>query len=100
MEHLLERYSAVGRRLRDLYKVAFSTTYLEDLNELGHGNVAELIRRVQKARNSFAHGHPEAIDDGLVEDLVAGLEDDHEAWIGVFNRRVKEARKQLGTQNP
>ena len=40
------------------------------------------------------HGHPEAIDDALVEELVAGLKDEHEGWIAVFNRRLKEARKQ------
>ena len=100
MEHLLERHPTAGRRMEDLYRLVFSTTYLGELNELGYGRVAELLRRVQKARNSFAHGHPEAIDDALVEDLVAGLEDEHEAWIGVFNRRVEEARKQLETQNP
>ena len=73
--------------------MVFSTTYLADLNELGYGGVAQLLRRVQKARNRFAHGHPEAIDNALVEDLVAGLEDEHEGWIAVFNRRVSGARK-------
>ena len=93
MEHLLERFPVVGRRLDSLYRVVFSTTYLADLNDLGYGKVGALIRRVQKSRNSFAHGHPEAIDDALVEDLVAGLKDEHEAYIAVFNRRLKEARE-------
>ena len=39
------------------------------------------------------HGHPEAIDDALVEELVAGLKDEHEGWIAVFNRRLREARE-------
>ena len=55
---------------------------------------------MQAAWNRFAHGHPEAIDDSLVEDLVAGLDDEHEAWIAVFNRRLKEARNQTGTVTP
>ena len=29
-----------------------------------------------------------------VEELMAGLKDEHEGWIAVFNRRLKEARKQ------
>ena len=48
---------------------------------------------VQKCRNRFTHGHPEAIDDALVEELVAGLKNEHEGWIAVFNRRLKEVRK-------
>ena len=100
MGHLLKRNPTVGRRLDDLYEVVFSTTYFADLTELGYGRVADLLRRVQTARNRFAHGHPESIDDSLVEDLVAGLDDEHEAWIAVFNRRLKEARKQTGTATP
>ena len=100
MGHLLKRNPTVGRRLDDLYEVVFSTTYFADLTELGYGRAADLLRRVQKARNRFAHGHPEAIDDSLVEDLVAGLDHEHEAWIAVFNRRLKEARKQTGTATP
>ena len=96
MAHLLERHPTAGRRMKDLYRLVFSTTYLAELNQLGYGSVAELLRRVQKARNSFTHGHPEAINDALVEDLVAGLEEEHEAWVAVFNRRIKTARNQTG----
>ena len=92
MEHLLERNSFVGTRMDSLYRVVFSTTYRADLNDLGYGRVAALLKTVEKRRNRFAHGHPEAIDDGLVEELVAGLKEEHEAWIAVFNRRLKEAR--------
>ena len=93
MAHLLERYSGIGNRLDRLYKVVFSTTYRADLSELGYGNVAALLKRVEGCRNRFAHGEPEAIDDSLVEALVEGLKDEHEGWIAVFNRRLKEARK-------
>ena len=73
--------------------MVFSTTYRADLSELGYGNVAALLKRVEGCRNRFAHGEPEAIDDSLVEALVEGLKDEHEGWIAVFNRRLKEARK-------
>ena len=93
MDHLLDRYSSVGARMDRLYKIVFSTTYRADLNDLGYGKVAALLGMVQKCRNRFTHGHPEAIDDTLVEELVAGLKDEHEGWIAVFNRRLKEVRK-------
>ena len=92
MDHLLDRYSFVGARMDRLYEVTFSTTYLADLRELGYGKVVTLLGRVRECRNRFTHGHPEAIDDPLVEELVAGLKDEHEGWIAVFNRRLKEAR--------
>ena len=93
MDHLLDRNSFVGGRMDRLYKVVFSTTYWADLNDVGYGNVAALLKRVEQRRISFTHGHPEAIDDELVEELVAGLKDEHEGWIAVFNRRLREARK-------
>ena len=92
MEDLLRRYSSIGSRLDRLYKVTFSTTYWADLNDLGYSKVSHLLQRVQERRNNFAHGHPEAIDDSLVEELVAGLKDEHESWIAVFNRRISGAR--------
>ena len=94
--HLLERYSGIGNRLDRLFKVVFSTTYRADLSELGYGNVAALLKRVEGCRNRFVHGEPEAIDDSLVEALVGGLKDEHEGWIAVFNRRLKEARYPSG----
>lgn len=85
---LLSRYSAVGARLDRLYRILFSTNYLADLTDLGYAQVAELLRLVQTRRNEFAHGHPEAIDDRLVEKVVADLKDEHEGWIAVFNRCI------------
>ena len=85
MAHLLERYSGIGDRQDRLYRVVFSTTYRADLSDLGYGDVAALLKRVEGCRNRFMHGEPEAIDDLLVEELVAGLKDEHEGWIAVFN---------------
>ena len=93
MEHLLDRHSFVGARMDRLYRVVFSSTYRADLNDLGYGQVAALLKRVEQSRNRFTHGQPEAIDDVLVEQLVAGLKDEHEGWIAVFNRRLREAHK-------
>ena len=92
MDHLLERHSFVGTRMDRLYDVMFSSTYRADLNDLGYARVAALLKKMEYRRNRFAHGHPEAIDGALVEELVAGLKEEHEAWIAVFNRRLKEAR--------
>lgn len=87
-EDLLRRYASIGARLDRLYKVVFSTTYLADLEDLGFSPVSRLLVRVQQRRNEFAHGHPEAIDDALVADLVMGLKEEHESWIAIFNRRA------------
>ena len=93
MDHLLERHSFVGTRMDRLYKMVFSTTYRADLNDLGYARVAALLKKVELRRNRFAHGHPEAINDALVEELVAGLKDEHEGWIAVFNKRLRESRQ-------
>lgn len=86
-EDLLTRYSAVGARLDRLYGILYDATYRGDLNELGFGTVAQHLARVQERRNAFAHGDPQAIDDGLVTAVVENLKLEHEAWIAVFNRR-------------
>ena len=91
MEDLLQRYSSVGSRMDRLYRIAFSTSYNSDLIDTGYSNTASLLQRVQASRNKFMHGHPEAIDDTLVEDLISGLKEEHESWIAVFNRRIAEA---------
>ena len=87
-EDLLRRYAVIGGRLDRLYRILFGTTYWRDLEELGHGAVVELLRRVHDGRNRFMHGEPYAIDDALVRDLVAQLKDEHQAWISAFNRRA------------
>jgi hypothetical protein len=88
VEELLGRNEFIGARLERLYKIVFSTTYKKDLEELGFAQIAILLSRIQQKRNEFMHGHPEAIDDTLVRDLVASLKDEYESWIAVFNRRA------------
>ena len=88
-EDLLNRYPAVGARIDRLYRILFDTSYRSDLNALGFDAVGQQLNRVQERRNAFAHGEPQAIDDALVEKVVANLKQEHEAWIAVFNRRCR-----------
>ncbi len=85
---LLQRYGSIGARLDRLYRLLFSCTYWNDLETLGFGKIAELLKRLQEQRNQFAHGRPEALDDTLIHDLVESLKDEHESWIAVFNLRA------------
>lgn len=88
LDDMLRRYSAIGARLNDLYSVAFSSTYKKDLEEIGHGQIWPHLATIQERRNLFAHGQPQAIDDALVQTVVAKLKAEHEAWIAVFNKRA------------
>lgn len=95
VKDLLSRYTTVGSRMDRLYKVLFGSSYAGDLRALGYSGIADLLQRVQTQRNEFAHGHPEAIGDGLVEEMVAALKDEHESWIAVFNAKIKQASVRL-----
>lgn len=96
---LLKRYASIGARLNTLYRVLFGVTYFQDLVALGHSDVAKLLQLVHERRNEFAHGHPGAIDDEVVERLVAGLADEHEAWIAVYNHRAAAAKRRAASPN-
>lgn len=88
VEDFLRRNQNISKRLNDSYRVLFDSDYWGDLKLLGYSDVAELLQKVHEHRNQFAHGHPEAINDELVENLVGGLQREHEGWIAVFNKRV------------
>lgn len=88
LDDTLRRYSAIGPRLNDFYRVAFDSTYKKDLEEVGHGQIWPHLSNVQECRNQFAHGQPQAIDDNLVQSVVEKLKAEHEAWIAVFNKRA------------
>lgn len=89
LEDQLRRYSGIGRRLYDLYKIFFGVTYFEDLGEQGFDNIASLLRDLHGRRNDFAHGRPQAINEASVVALVENLKTEHEAWISVFNWRIR-----------
>lgn len=84
----LRRYSGIGSRLHDLYKIFFGTDYFEDLRAHGFSVVADLLKDIHERRNEFTHGKPQAINDATVNALVENLKGEHEAWIAVYNRRV------------
>jgi hypothetical protein len=86
LDDTLRRYSAIGARLKDLYRVAFSSTYKDDLEAVGHAQIWSHLAQVQERRNQFAHDQPQAIDDALVQTVVEKLKVEHEAWIAVFNK--------------
>jgi hypothetical protein len=88
LDDTLRRYSAIGTRLNDFYRVAFDSTYKSDLETVGHGQIWPHLANIQERRNLFAHGQPQAIDDALVKRVVEHLKVEHEAWIAVFNKRV------------
>ena len=87
------RFEDIGQRIRPSPAARLA------LSGRRYGKVAALLKRVEECRNRFSHGHPEAIDDAVVEALVAGLKDEHEDWRAVFNRRLKEARKPSETSH-
>lgn len=88
VEDLLERYSSIGCRLDKLYKITYECSYWSDLHDIGFGKISNMLNRIQTQRNKFVHGHPEAIDDELVEELVQNLKLEHESYILVFNKRM------------
>lgn len=87
VEDTLRRHSFIGARLDRLYRVIFGATYSADLVDLGYSDVWKHLSEVQRRRNAFTHGQPQAIDDTLVATVVGALKIEHEAWIAVFNRR-------------
>ena len=85
----LRRYSGIGSRLYDLYKIFFGTNYFDDLRAQGFTSVADLLNDIHQRRNEFSHGKPQAINDATVKALVENLKGEHEAWIAVYNSRVR-----------
>lgn len=95
-EDLLDRYSSAGARLYRLYRITFGCTYFDDLTAAGYERIAKLLVEVQRRRNEFAHGRPQAIDDASVATVVEALKDEHESWIAVFNRRATKSGRTDG----
>lgn len=89
LDDALKRYSGIGSRLYDLYKIFFGTNYFDDLRAQGFSAVADLLKDIHERRNNFSHGQPQAINDDIVDALVENLKIEHEAWIAVYNSRVR-----------
>lgn len=90
LDDALRRYSGVGSRVYDLYKIFFDTNYFEDLHAQGYSTIAKLLKDVHARRNEFAHGRPQAINDATVTALAENLKTEHEAWIAVYNNRISQ----------
>jgi len=84
---LLSRYTSIGARLDRLHRVLFKTRYGEDLDRLGCSPIRTHLTNLQKQRNAFVHGNPQAISDALVQDTIRLLPEFHDAWIRSFNLR-------------
>jgi hypothetical protein len=91
LDHLMERNSSIGSRLKRLYRILFGCTYFDDLVQCGFPEVAQLLERIQKSRNDFVHGQPKAINDEMVTAIVTRLKVEHESWIAVFNKRASRS---------
>src|SRR5580698_9419829 len=55
LDDQLRRYSGIGSRLYDLYKIFFGTNYFDDLRTQGFAEVADLLLDIHKRRNEFSH---------------------------------------------
>jgi hypothetical protein len=89
LDDALRRYSGIGPRLHALYKIFFGTNYFDDLRAGGFASVADLLDDLHRRRNEFSHGRPQAINDATVNALVENLKAEHEAWIAIYNCRVR-----------
>jgi hypothetical protein len=58
---LLKRYGLVGPRMTQLHTALFGCTFLEDLKAQGDEHLGAHLHELQRCRNSFVHGDPEAI---------------------------------------
>jgi hypothetical protein len=92
IDEMLSRNSAITARLERLSVVLLGATYWQELENVGFGDVASLLKDVREARNRFTHGSPAAINDNLVERLIGLLKREHESWIAVYNRCVAANR--------
>lgn len=84
---LLRRHQSIGSRMDRLYTILFNTKIQADLDSLGHGGTYALLQKIQSRRNDFIHGNAEAIDDELVQETVARLNDVQAAWVALYNLR-------------
>jgi len=89
LDDQLRRYSGIGSRLYDLYKIFYGTNYFDDLRAHGFPALANLLNDIHQRRNEFSHGKPQAISEATVNALVENLKAEHEAWITLYNSRVR-----------
>lgn len=84
---LLRRHQSIGSRMDRLYTILFDAKIKADLDRLGHGTIYDHLQKIQTRRNDFIHGNAEAIDDDLVRETIARLNDVQAAWVALYNLR-------------
>jgi hypothetical protein len=84
--YLLKQHNSIGRKLEQLHTMLFGRTFWVELSMDNNAHVAEHFQKVQKQRNDFIHGNPEAIDDSMVRRTVDVFPAMQLAWIAAFNR--------------
>jgi hypothetical protein len=84
---LLKRYSSVGSRFDRLYPIVFATNFKDDLTKVGGETVYEFVIEIQRIRNEFIHGNPEAVKDAIVQKTMDNLHSVQRAWIDLYNLR-------------
>jgi len=89
-EDLLTRYNSIGARMDRLHRVLFCCKYSADLESVGGGAIRFHLEHLQKSRNQFVHGNPEAISDDLVHETVRLFPEFCAVWIRSFNLRCAE----------
>ena len=93
MYDLKRRYGTVGRQAAELHEILFGKSYWSRLNEMGCGRTTTLIKAVGKERNAFVHGEKVGANPILVDELVDGFLEEHNAWVKIHNLCLKETRE-------
>lgn len=86
-DDLLRRHAMIGARLDRLYPLLFDVSFAQDLASVGYPETYAHITSVQRARNAFIHGEPQAVTDAIVDATVNRLPEVHRAWIALYNKR-------------
>lgn len=60
---------------------------------MGYGRTTTLIKAVGTERNAFVHGGKVAVNPILVDELVDGFLDEHNAWANIHILCLKETRE-------
>jgi hypothetical protein len=81
-----------------MYQLLYGVTYLDDLKAIGAEPIGGHLARIQDARNRFVHGDSGALSDAVVEAVVRNLKIGHDAWTGIYNRRLAALLKQAAVE--
>jgi hypothetical protein len=86
-DDLMKRYSSVGSRFGRLYPIVFSANFRDDFTKVGGETLYNFVIEIQRIRNQFIHGNPEAVKDSVVQTVISNLDNVQRAWIDLYNLR-------------